>query len=303
MHGAMVLFGENATKPLFTLSDSWSSFGLWGIPSDPSSSPDRGPTKLLSLTLSPDGPYFGSGLGLSPDPRQHYYGPSSYSVLALVAATLTLTLTLTSTPTFTCSRSAQVTEQCCSNSHNPSHLSPTCSIWVQLALGRLAAEVHADQRTDMFIASMPPSESSQLAQALTVLWKHSHDHNGDESSSSGSRQQARRPVIDTQTWSTSRPRRSPRAAGDMHDQCDAEMRANYAAGRNAFDSNLSQMLEFRISSMFAMDDADEWWINRGRFRDAARPSASINFSEATISTVTSRVDDDAVSGHWVRLAG
>ncbi|KAJ7782148.1 hypothetical protein B0H14DRAFT_318120 [Mycena olivaceomarginata] len=34
-------------------------------------------------------------------------------------------------------------------------------------------------------------------------------------------------------------------AGDMHDQRDVEMRVNYAAGRNALDSNLSQILEFR----------------------------------------------------------
>ncbi|KAJ7793215.1 hypothetical protein B0H14DRAFT_3159748 [Mycena olivaceomarginata] len=59
------------------------------------------------------------------------------------------TLTLTSTPTLTRSRSARVTEQCCSSSHTqslPLPLSLTCSIWVQLALGRLAGSSAASPR-------------------------------------------------------------------------------------------------------------------------------------------------------------
>jgi hypothetical protein len=40
-----------------------------------------------------------------------------------------------------------------------------------------------------------------------------------------------------------------------------------------------------------MDDADEWWINWGRFRDVAAARTSIDFSQAAFSSVTSSVED------------
>ncbi|KAF7371202.1 FAD-binding-3 domain-containing protein [Mycena sanguinolenta] len=56
--------------------------------------------------------------------------------------------------------------------------------------------------------------------------------------------------------------------GEMHDQRDAGMRANHAAGRNAMEGDFQQMLE-EVRIIFgysASDDADEWWINWGRFK-------------------------------------
>ncbi|KAJ7234513.1 hypothetical protein B0H12DRAFT_1222829 [Mycena haematopus] len=58
--------------------------------------------------------------------------------------------------------------------------------------------------------------------------------------------------------------------GELHDQRDAGMRANHAAGRNVMEGDYQQMLDdFPIVFGYnAMDDADEWWIKWGRFRDA-----------------------------------
>ncbi|KAJ7810000.1 hypothetical protein B0H14DRAFT_2524449 [Mycena olivaceomarginata] len=82
-------------------------------------------------------------------------------------------------------------------------------------------------------------------------------------------------------------------AGEKHDQRDAGMRANHAAGKNAMEGNFSQMLEeFKMVFGYdAMDDADEWWINWGRFRDVAAARTSIDFSQAAFSSVTSSVED------------
>ncbi|KAJ7766973.1 hypothetical protein DFH07DRAFT_938604 [Mycena maculata] len=57
---------------------------------------------------------------------------------------------------------------------------------------------------------------------------------------------------------------------EMRAERDAGMRANHAAGRNAMDGDLGQMLEdFRMVFGYdAKDDADEWWINWGRLRDS-----------------------------------
>ncbi|KAJ6505347.1 hypothetical protein C8R45DRAFT_1209123 [Mycena sanguinolenta] len=57
--------------------------------------------------------------------------------------------------------------------------------------------------------------------------------------------------------------------GPLHDQRDAGMRANHAAGKNAMEGDFQQMLdEFGIVFGYsASDDADEWWINWGRFRN------------------------------------
>ncbi|KAJ6505352.1 hypothetical protein C8R45DRAFT_1209128 [Mycena sanguinolenta] len=56
--------------------------------------------------------------------------------------------------------------------------------------------------------------------------------------------------------------------GPLHDQRDAGMRANHAAGKNAMEGDFQQMLdEFGVVFGYsASDDADEWWINWGRFR-------------------------------------
>ncbi|KAJ6526912.1 hypothetical protein DFH09DRAFT_1152145 [Mycena vulgaris] len=63
---------------------------------------------------------------------------------------------------------------------------------------------------------------------------------------------------------------------------DDMMRANHAVGRNVFDapeSRLQQMLD-RTRMVFdydPSDDADEWWVSWGRFRDPSRrESISIN---------------------------
>jgi len=59
--------------------------------------------------------------------------------------------------------------------------------------------------------------------------------------------------------------------GEMQEGRDAGIRANHAAGRNAMDGDL-QDVQDEFSFVFgydAMDDADEWWINWGRFRDAS----------------------------------
>jgi salicylate hydroxylase len=99
--------------------------------------------------------------------------------------------------------------------------------------------------------------------------------------------------------------------GEMQAQRDAGIRANYAAGRNGLEGNFEHMLDdYRtvlvISDCLfnklpqdpyrfgydAMDDADEWWINWGRFRDTGRTDGPINLSQALISSVTTCVEND-----------
>ncbi|KAJ6561942.1 hypothetical protein B0H19DRAFT_1143097 [Mycena capillaripes] len=64
--------------------------------------------------------------------------------------------------------------------------------------------------------------------------------------------------------------------GEMQVGRDASMRANHAAGRNVMDGDLHQMLE-DIRMVFgydATDDADEWWMSWGRFRDGSGTTLS-----------------------------
>ncbi|KAJ6457627.1 hypothetical protein C8R45DRAFT_1221792 [Mycena sanguinolenta] len=76
---------------------------------------------------------------------------------------------------------------------------------------------------------------------------------------------------------------------------DAGMRANHAAGRNAMAGNYQEMLDdFRMMFNYSgIDDADEWWINWGRFRDEDMPGTDpsgtrVDLSQLSISSVTSR---------------
>ncbi|KAJ7679135.1 hypothetical protein DFH06DRAFT_505680 [Mycena polygramma] len=59
--------------------------------------------------------------------------------------------------------------------------------------------------------------------------------------------------------------------GDVQVGRDAAMRANHAAGRNVMEGDYHQMLDdFRMVFGYdATDDADEWWVSWGRFRDSA----------------------------------
>ncbi|KAJ7477032.1 hypothetical protein B0H11DRAFT_2234985 [Mycena galericulata] len=81
--------------------------------------------------------------------------------------------------------------------------------------------------------------------------------------------------------------------GEMQEGRDAVMKANTAAGRNAMDGDLAQMLDdFQfIFGYDATDDADEWWINWGRFRDSPSGGNRIQggniFSMAQETTFTS----------------
>ncbi|KAJ7730989.1 hypothetical protein DFH07DRAFT_1065847 [Mycena maculata] len=63
---------------------------------------------------------------------------------------------------------------------------------------------------------------------------------------------------------------------EMRAERDAGMRANHAAGRNAMDGDLGQMLDdFQMVFGYdARDDADEWWINWGRLRDSPSGAGS-----------------------------
>ncbi|KAJ7234508.1 hypothetical protein B0H12DRAFT_1076331 [Mycena haematopus] len=90
--------------------------------------------------------------------------------------------------------------------------------------------------------------------------------------------------------------------GEIHDQRDAGMRANHAAGRNAMHGDFQQMLdEFGIVFGYdAMDDADEWWINWGRFRNTGTESGGeeperarlrpMSFISSVTSSATEVVD-------------
>ncbi|KAJ6451307.1 hypothetical protein C8R45DRAFT_1223882 [Mycena sanguinolenta] len=62
--------------------------------------------------------------------------------------------------------------------------------------------------------------------------------------------------------------------GEPQVERDAAMRARHTVGQNVFDGDLENMME-DVRIMFgyeASDDADEWWINWGRYRDASELS-------------------------------
>ncbi|KAJ7842959.1 hypothetical protein B0H14DRAFT_2779732 [Mycena olivaceomarginata] len=84
--------------------------------------------------------------------------------------------------------------------------------------------------------------------------------------------------------------------GEAHNQRDIGMRENHAAGRNALEGNFEQMLEdYRIVFGYdAMDDAEEWWINWGRFRERAMSNASggVNFAQSISNTTSSGSGDE-----------
>ncbi|KAJ7687821.1 hypothetical protein B0H17DRAFT_1135994 [Mycena rosella] len=77
--------------------------------------------------------------------------------------------------------------------------------------------------------------------------------------------------------------------GEMQRARDAAMRVNVAAGRNVMDpgpdeSNLHQIIEDTrmIFSYDPADDADEWWMAWGRFRDSAEAPEQHQGSQAEL---------------------
>ncbi|KAJ7075177.1 hypothetical protein B0H15DRAFT_956740 [Mycena belliarum] len=60
--------------------------------------------------------------------------------------------------------------------------------------------------------------------------------------------------------------------GEMQVQRDAAMRASHAMGRNVMDAPDSELHEMHDEMRMVFgyepeDDADEWWMTWGRFRD------------------------------------
>lgn len=87
--------------------------------------------------------------------------------------------------------------------------------------------------------------------------------------------------------------------GEMQEGRDAAMRANQAVGRNALDapeSDLGEMYDDMrmIFGYDAADDADEWWMAWGRFRDT--PEVRVNhlngLGSAVVSSLTIHDSDD-----------
>ncbi|KAF7371321.1 FAD-binding-3 domain-containing protein [Mycena sanguinolenta] len=72
--------------------------------------------------------------------------------------------------------------------------------------------------------------------------------------------------------------------GDTQEQRDAFVRARHAAGHNVFEGEMEQMMEdIRIMFSYnATDDADEWWMTWGRYRDAAELSPVIFSNSGTL---------------------
>ncbi|KAF7345825.1 FAD-binding-3 domain-containing protein [Mycena venus] len=84
--------------------------------------------------------------------------------------------------------------------------------------------------------------------------------------------------------------------GEMQVGRDTSMRARHAAGQNVFDGDLQQMQE-DIRMVFgyeAPDDADEWWMSWGRYRDVseASPGPCDAVFSVIFSSSTARVDDE-----------
>ncbi|KAJ7056133.1 hypothetical protein C8F01DRAFT_1156924 [Mycena amicta] len=79
------------------------------------------------------------------------------------------------------------------------------------------------------------------------------------------------------------------ADGDAQSERDASFRANYAVGKNAMEGDLHKMLDDLrfVFDYDARDDADEWWINWGRFCNGLGPGKFASFLDLTGS------DEDA----------
>ncbi|KAJ7607031.1 hypothetical protein DFH06DRAFT_1250480 [Mycena polygramma] len=71
--------------------------------------------------------------------------------------------------------------------------------------------------------------------------------------------------------------------GDAQVERDAAMHVNHAEGRNVMEGDYHQMLDdFRLVFGYdAMDDADEWWVSWGRFRDSSGAIISRYVPEGT----------------------
>ncbi|KAF8180698.1 hypothetical protein K438DRAFT_1976521 [Mycena galopus ATCC 62051] len=74
--------------------------------------------------------------------------------------------------------------------------------------------------------------------------------------------------------------------GDMQARRDADMRANHAAGRNAVQGYFQDDFAM-VFNYDAMDDADEWWMAWGRYKDGRSTGGLLNFSDAFLSSMMS----------------
>ncbi|KAJ7910294.1 hypothetical protein B0H13DRAFT_612073 [Mycena leptocephala] len=86
--------------------------------------------------------------------------------------------------------------------------------------------------------------------------------------------------------------------GEIQTARDAFMREKQAAGQNVLGGDLQQMMDdFRtVFGYEATDDADEWWMSWGRYRDSSKASSEPRPQDGlfnmTISSFTSQVDDE-----------
>ncbi|KAJ6589226.1 hypothetical protein B0H19DRAFT_233413 [Mycena capillaripes] len=98
--------------------------------------------------------------------------------------------------------------------------------------------------------------------------------------------------------------------GEMQAGRDSDMLANHKVGHNAMDGDMQQMLEdFRVVFGYdAMDDADEWWMSWGRFRDTpgdqtAQPNGFANlFRMSFTNSVSQAFEEEEVESTEHQLA-
>ncbi|KAK7042180.1 FAD-binding-3 domain-containing protein [Favolaschia claudopus] len=97
--------------------------------------------------------------------------------------------------------------------------------------------------------------------------------------------------------------------GEMQVERDIGIRARQAAGQNVLEGDMQQMMEdFRMVFGYeATDDADEWWMTWGRYRDDSATSAVVDGSKySTVFTTTSTQEEQDYpppSDKYEQLAG
>ncbi|KAJ6483245.1 hypothetical protein C8R45DRAFT_1215119 [Mycena sanguinolenta] len=82
--------------------------------------------------------------------------------------------------------------------------------------------------------------------------------------------------------------------GETQVHRDAALRARHAVGQNVFDDDLEDMMEAdRIMFSYdSADDADEWWINWGRYRAVSELSPPQEAFRLTISKSMTQGDEE-----------
>ncbi|KAJ7452772.1 hypothetical protein B0H11DRAFT_2072946 [Mycena galericulata] len=88
--------------------------------------------------------------------------------------------------------------------------------------------------------------------------------------------------------------------GEMQLKRDAAMRASHAMGRNVMDAPDSDLQDMHddmrmIFGYEPEDDADEWWMTWGRFRDSETAAEQNNFIKWDFSRLTSHENHDSHS--------